>query len=75
MNGMEISQKKKFSMFWHQITLFYTIGTRCNGIITEVNISHRTLLNCHGLMHIYGIMYVWIGNIFEIVIFQGFGIK
>ena len=32
-----------------------------------------TSLNCHGLMPIYGIMYVWIGNIFEIVIFQGFG--
>ena len=75
MNGMEISQKNKFSRFWHQITLFYTIifiikGTRCNGIITYVSNSHRTSLNCHGLMPIYGMMYVWIGNIFEIVIFK-----
>ena len=35
----------------------------------------QDLMNCHGLMPIYGIMYVWIGNIFEIMIFQGFGTK
>ena len=73
MSGMEISQKISFQRFG---TIIFTIkGTRCNGIITYVNSSHRTLLNGHGLMPIYGIMYVWIGNIFEIVIFHGFGTK
>ena len=73
MNRMEISQKNNFSRFFCTI-IFIIKGTRCNGIINKVK-QFTQDLNCHGLMPIYGTMYVWIGDIFEIVIFQGFGTK
>ena len=41
-------------------------------MVSTVNNSHRTLLKCHSSMPIYGIIYVWIGNVVKTVMFQRF---
>ena len=44
-------------------------GTRCKGIQLNQQFTQDI---CYSLMPIYGTMYVWKGNIFEIMIFSMF---